>query len=58
MQVKNSRMHYYLYRLVTICRDVNNPGICCKGESRHITWEETSEMGAVVSKGIKNYCYG
>ncbi len=35
----------------SICRDVNSPGICCMGDFWHMTWEETSDMGALLSAG-------
>ena len=34
-----------------ICRDVASPGICCMGDFWHMTWEETSDMGAILSAG-------
>jgi sugar phosphate isomerase/epimerase len=34
-----------------ICRDVNSPGITCMGDFWHMTWEETSDMGAFISAG-------
>ncbi len=38
-----------------ICRDVNNPAICCMGDFWHMTWEETNDMGAFISAG--NYLH-
>ncbi len=35
----------------SICRDVNHPGITCMGDFWHMTWEETSDMGAFISAG-------
>jgi sugar phosphate isomerase/epimerase len=35
----------------SICRDVNHPGITCMGDFWHMTWEETSDMGAFLSGG-------
>lgn len=35
----------------SICRDVNNPGIAVMGDFWHMTWEETSDMGAFISGG-------
>ncbi len=32
-----------------ICRDVDSPGICCMGDFWHMTWEETNDMGAILS---------
>ncbi len=50
-----NRKEAYFLRLVAdaaaICRDVNSPGVCCMGDFWHMTWEETSDMGAVLSGG-------
>ncbi|HEX3006983.1 MAG TPA: sugar phosphate isomerase/epimerase, partial [Bacteroidales bacterium] len=35
----------------SICRDVNSEGIGCMGDFWHMTWEETSDMGAFISGG-------
>ena len=35
----------------SICRDVNDSGICCMGDFWHMTWEETSDLGAIISAG-------
>ncbi|KAA6337113.1 D-tagatose 3-epimerase [termite gut metagenome] len=35
----------------SICRDLNNPGVRCMGDFWHMTWEETSDMGAFLSAG-------
>ncbi len=35
----------------SICRDVKNPGINLMGDFWHMTWEETSDMGAFISGG-------
>ena len=35
----------------SICRDVNNPGLSCMGDFWHMTWEETSDLGAFISAG-------
>ncbi|MCD7931691.1 MAG: sugar phosphate isomerase/epimerase [Tannerellaceae bacterium] len=35
----------------SICRDINNPGVRCMGDFWHMTWEETSDMGAFLSGG-------
>ena len=32
-------------------RDINNPGVRCMGDFWHMTWEETSDMGAFLSAG-------
>ncbi|MBN1892843.1 sugar phosphate isomerase/epimerase, partial [bacterium] len=34
-----------------ICRDANNPGVACMGDFWHMTWEETSDRGALISGG-------
>ncbi|MDR2148614.1 MAG: sugar phosphate isomerase/epimerase [Tannerella sp.] len=50
----NRREAFYL-RLVadaaSMCRDINNPGVTCLGDFWHMTWEETSDMGAFLSAG-------
>ncbi|MDR2774734.1 MAG: sugar phosphate isomerase/epimerase [Tannerella sp.] len=50
----NRREAFYL-RLVadaaSICRDINNPGVTCLGDLWHMTWEETSDLGAFISGG-------
>ena len=50
-----NRREAYFLRLVAdgaaICRDVDNPGIACMGDFWHMTWEETSDMGAFISGG-------
>jgi len=35
----------------SVCRDINNPGVRCMGDFWHMTWEETSDMGAFISAG-------
>ena len=35
----------------SVCRDINNPGVRCMGDFWHMTWEETSDMGAFISGG-------
>lgn len=35
----------------SVCRDINNPGVRCMGDFWHMTWEETSDMGAFLSAG-------
>ena len=35
----------------SICRDVNHPGLACMGDFWHMTFEETSDMGAFISGG-------
>jgi sugar phosphate isomerase/epimerase len=34
-----------------ICKDSGSPGICMMGDFWHMTWEETSDLGAFVSGG-------
>lgn len=50
----NRKECFYL-RLVadaaSLCRDINNPGVRCMGDFWHMTWEETSDMGAFLSGG-------
>ncbi len=50
----NRREAFFLRQVAdaaAICRDVDNPGICCMGDFWHMTWEETSDMGAFISGG-------
>lgn len=50
----NRRECHFLRQLAdaaAICRDVNSPGICQMGDFWHMTWEETSDMGAFISAG-------
>jgi sugar phosphate isomerase/epimerase len=50
----NRKEAYFLRQVAdaaAICRDVNNPGISCMGDFWHMTWEETSDMGAFISGG-------
>lgn len=35
----------------SICRDIDNPGVRCMGDFWHMTFEETSDMGAFLSAG-------
>ncbi|MDL2213379.1 sugar phosphate isomerase/epimerase [Bacteroides sp. OttesenSCG-928-E20] len=45
---------FYLRQLAdaaAICRDINNPGVRCLGDFWHMTFEETSDMGAFISAG-------
>ncbi len=37
----------------SICRDINNEGVKCMGDFWHMTWEEASDMGALLSAGEK-----
>jgi len=54
-----NRREAYLLRQVAdaaaICRDANNEGIACMGDFWHMTWEETSDLGAFISGG--NYLH-
>jgi len=50
----NRRECFFLRQLAdaaAICRDVNSPGICLMGDFWHMTWEETSDLGAFLSAG-------
>ena len=50
-----NRKEAFFLRLVadaaSICRDVDDPAICCMGDFWHMTWEETSDLGAIISGG-------
>ena len=35
----------------SICRDISNPGVTCMGDFWHMTTEESSDMGALLSAG-------
>ncbi len=52
-----NRKEAFFLRLVAdaaaICRDVDSPGVCCMGDFWHMTWEETSDLGAVISGGSR-----
>ena len=48
------REAFYLRQVAdaaSICRDINNPGVTCLGDFWHMTWEETSDLGAFLSGG-------
>lgn len=50
----NRRECFYLRQVAdaaSICRDLDNPGVRCMGDFWHMTWEETSDMGAFLSAG-------
>ena len=50
----NRREAFYLRQVAdaaSICRDSNNPGVCCMGDFWHMTAEETDDMGAFLSAG-------
>lgn len=50
----NRKEAYFLRQVAdaaAICRDANHPGVCCMGDFWHMTWEETSDMGAFISGG-------
>jgi len=50
----NRKEAYFLRQVAdaaAICRDAGSPGICCMGDFWHMTWEETSDMGALISGG-------
>ncbi len=45
---------YFLRTLAdgaSMCKDVNSPGIALMGDFWHMTWEETSDMGAFLTGG-------
>jgi len=45
---------YFLRTLAdgaSICKDLENPGIALMGDFWHMTWEETSDLGAFLSAG-------
>jgi sugar phosphate isomerase/epimerase len=53
----NRKEAFYLRQVAdaaSICRDINHPGIRCMGDFWHMTWEESSDMGAFLSAG-KDY---
>lgn len=54
-----NRKEAFFLRLVAdaaaMCRDSASPGICCMADFWHMTWEETSDMGAIISGG--NYLH-
>lgn len=50
----NRREAYFLRQLAdaaSICRDSGSDGVGCMGDFWHMTWEETSDMGAIISAG-------
>jgi len=50
----NRREAFYLRMVAdaaSICRDINNPGVRCLGDFWHMTFEETSDLGALLSGG-------
>lgn len=50
----NRREAFYLRMVAdaaSICRDVDSPGVTCMGDFWHMTWEETSDKGAILSGG-------
>ena len=50
----NRKEAFYLRTVAdaaSICRDINNPGVRCLGDFWHMTFEETSDMGAFLSGG-------
>jgi len=50
----NRKEAYFLRQVAdaaSICRDADHPGIACMGDFWHMTWEETSDMGAFISAG-------
>ena len=50
----NRREAFYLRQVAdaaSLCRDINSPGVKCLGDFWHMTFEETSDMGAFISGG-------
>jgi sugar phosphate isomerase/epimerase len=50
----NRREAYFLRQLAdaaAICRDAGSDGVGCMGDFWHMTWEETSDLGAIISAG-------
>ncbi len=50
----NRREAYFLRQLAdaaSICKDAQSGGVGCMGDFWHMTWEETSDMGAIISAG-------
>lgn len=50
----NRQEAFYLRQVAdaaSLCRDINNPGVRCMGDFWHMSWEETSDMGAFISAG-------
>ena len=50
----NRKEAFYLRQVAdaaSICRDINLPGVRCMGDFWHMTFEETSDMGAFLSGG-------
>lgn len=50
----NRKEAFYMRQVAdaaSICRDINNAGVRCMGDFWHMTWEETSDMGAFLAGG-------
>ncbi|MHC4442144.1 MAG: sugar phosphate isomerase/epimerase family protein [Planctomycetota bacterium] len=50
----NRKECFFLRQLAdaaAICKDVDKPGVCMMGDFWHMTWEETSDLGAFISAG-------
>lgn len=50
----NREEAYFLRQVAdaaSICRDINHAGAAVMGDFWHMTWEETSDMGAFISAG-------
>ncbi|HSW44168.1 MAG TPA: sugar phosphate isomerase/epimerase family protein [Phycisphaerae bacterium] len=50
----NRKECYFLRQLAdaaSICRDCDHPGVTMMGDFWHMTWEETSDLGAFISAG-------
>lgn len=50
-----NRQECYFLRTIadgaSMCKDVNSPGLSVMGDFWHMTWEETSDLGAFISGG-------
>lgn len=50
----NRKECYFMRTLAdaaSICRDVDSPGMAMMGDFWHMTWEETSDLGAFITAG-------
>lgn len=50
----NRKEAFYLRQVAdaaSLCRDIDNKGVMCMGDFWHMTFEETSDMGAFLSAG-------
>jgi len=54
MEPLNRDECYFLRTLAdaaSICKDLENPGVALMGDFWHMTWEETSDLGAFITGG-------